>query len=176
VYAKAPSAWRRGDEAVFSNSSRIKAEGFSKLNIYPKWWQDLMNPISEHSEKKAKKQKTQARGPTPKVNDFKISNLTLAQTCDKGVETDFEGENSIRKTEKGRNEGFAIKTEGNSGRGREKKVDDVEVGKSLQFVNLFNRDNSDSSNSTGSFFPTVEMKRFYQMEFRRLFKDSFTKQ
>ena len=169
LFLKPSSDWRKGDNAVFMKSSKESSEknpkSKYKLAIYPQWWLNLMKNNPERREKEQSSRNKSHTQPSlakpPKTHTFKLNSISsLIKTCEKSVEANIESyqsnssENRVRFDEKN------IETSRNS-------------VKDSVYAELYNKEQSNSSSSTSNFFPTTEMKKFYQEEFKRLFGNSF---
>lgn len=171
-YPKPCNTWRKGDSSVFkrnfSNSStQIEKPKNSKrsatldeldLKIYPNWWlglreADLDSSLQSTTSTTIKRKKLPNRKWVKQVKTLK-SIKTYKNLNDKAVEVNLESESQDESIQKAREDKII-------------KVPNSVKSGSIDLAGILPASQSSSSNS--AFFPSAEMKKFYQEEFKRLF-------
>ena len=163
-YPKPCNDWRKGDSSIFKrnfsnsttyvekskNSKRSATLDQLDMNIYPNWWLGLRETDLDSSTTRKRRKGSNIEW------EKQAKTLKSVKTCknfnDKAVEVKFESESeSIEK----------VKEDNNIKAPNSAKSGSVDIAGILPA--------SQSSSSNSAFFPSTEMKKFYQEEFKRLF-------
>jgi septal ring factor EnvC (AmiA/AmiB activator) len=161
---KASSDWRKGDSATFKRNKsdmqkNLKSRKTRLANnldtvIYPEWWLDMAENTQNPSRVSIKSEKITKNIEFADKN-AKRHSVRLRRVNEKAVQANLE---SLQSSSSERS-----KTH------EKKKLRSKESFGSSEVIIM---PESYSSSSNSVFFPSSEMKKFYQVEFKRLFGNS----